>query len=112
MTPGGGETVVAGGDDDPLGEPAERDLRVGALQHRQRQAQEHVAAAAERETRARVARRMGGVGRGRFRLGQFEQPRDLGVDVQAPAGVLIEPATQFRRVAADKPERVRVGAVT
>ena len=30
----GGETVVAGGDDDPLGEPAERDLRVGALQHR------------------------------------------------------------------------------
>ena len=35
----GGEALVARRHDDPLGEPAERDLRVRALQDRQRQTQ-------------------------------------------------------------------------
>ena len=52
------------------------------------------------------------MGAARVRLGDLEQPRDLGVDVQAPAGVLIEPVAQFGRVPAHEPEGVWVGAVT
>src|SRR3954471_20342185 len=58
--------------------------------------------------RTRLARRMGAVC---VRPGELEQPRDLGVDVQSPAAVLVEPAAQLARMPAHEPERVRVGAV-
>ena len=44
-----GEPFVARAGDDPLGEPAERDLCVSALEHGQRQAEQHVAPAAKRD---------------------------------------------------------------
>ena len=65
----GGEPLVAGGDDDPFGESAERDLCVGALQDAQRQAHKHVATAAEGEMRTRVA---SGMSAPRVRLGELE----------------------------------------
>ena len=51
------------------------------------------------------------MGAGRMRLDELVQPRDLGVDVQAPAAVLIEPAAKLGRVATHKPERVGVVGV-
>ena len=60
------------------------------------------------QMRAWLARRMRS---SRGRLGELKQARDLGVDVQAPAGALIEPGAQLGGVPPHEPEHVGVRAV-
>ena len=105
VTPAAASSGSAGGEHDLLGEAAEGDLRVGALEDGQREAGQHVPAAAERHLGARVARGVGGVGRARDGL---DQPRHLAVDHEPPARVAVEPLAQGAGVAADEGDEIGV----
>ena len=101
------EALVGGCQDHAFGEAPEGDLRIGALEHRQGEAREHVTPAAEWQARARLARRVGRiVDRGR----ELDQSRDLAVDDQPPARVRVKPRAQLAGVAPDEAEVLRLGA--
>ncbi len=105
--PGAGQFRVARRDQHPFGQPAKGDLGVRRLQHRQREAQQDVAAPPERRSTLPLPRRVRVVLDGRRRL---EQPRRLGVDDQPPAGFGGEPLAQLGGVPADQPQDLVVRA--
>ena len=82
------ELLVGGRQDHTFGEAPERDLCIGALEHRQGEAREHVAPAAERHARARIAR---GMRRIVDRGSELDQSRHLAVDDQPPTCVRVKP---------------------
>ena len=106
---GGGERRILGRElGHALQEDTERRLALRSLEGRQREAQQHVAAAGERGVAILgVARWPGGI----IQVGgRLVEASDLAVDDQAPAGVATEPLLQPVMMQADPSIRARTRA--